>query len=130
MAKIIDKGKSIANETAMTNDQQITIRYNDRYGTYSFSPEGVEQALEAITGPVDRGSWAHVVGEAHKAGVAVTLGELATSITAANQRLLAARAKKGILRVKCDCGHECDSNLAMSASCGSSCPDCYDRMSE
>jgi hypothetical protein len=112
------------------NDQQITIRYNDRNGTYSFSPEGVEQALEAITGPVGRGPWAHAVGEALKGGRPVTLAELAASITAANQRLLAARAKKGIRRVTCNCGHECDSNLVLSASRGSSCPDCYDRMSE
>jgi len=113
----------------MTNDQQITIFYNDRYGTYSLSPDGVEQALREITGTVDPGSWAHAVGEAHKKG-GVTLGELAASITAAQQRLIAAKAKKGIRRVKCDCGHECDSYLVMSASRGSSCPDCYDRMSE
>jgi hypothetical protein len=30
----------------------------------------------------------------------------------------------------CDCGHECESYLVMSASTGSSCPDCYDRMSD
>ena len=32
--------------------------------------------------------------------------------------------------VRCDCGHECDRKLVMSASLGSSCPDCYDRMSD
>ncbi len=30
----------------------------------------------------------------------------------------------------CDCGHEVNKSLAMSASLGSSCPDCYDRMSD
>lgn len=32
--------------------------------------------------------------------------------------------------VRCDCGHECERTLAMSASRGSACPDCYDRMSD
>lgn len=32
--------------------------------------------------------------------------------------------------VKCMCGHWCPVNLVMSASLGTSCPDCYDRMSD
>lgn len=32
--------------------------------------------------------------------------------------------------VRCDCGHECERLLVMSASLGSACPDCYDRMSD
>ena len=31
--------------------------------------------------------------------------------------------------VKCSCGHTVPKNSVMSASLGSSCPDCYDRMS-
>lgn len=31
--------------------------------------------------------------------------------------------------VKCDCGHSVPRRLVMSASLGSACPDCYDRMS-
>jgi hypothetical protein len=31
--------------------------------------------------------------------------------------------------VKCDCGHECEKKMVMSASRGTSCPECYDRMS-
>lgn len=31
--------------------------------------------------------------------------------------------------VKCDCGHTIPKNLVMAASLGTSCPDCYDRMS-
>jgi hypothetical protein len=31
--------------------------------------------------------------------------------------------------VRCACGHECERILVMSASLGTSCPDCYDRMS-
>jgi hypothetical protein len=31
---------------------------------------------------------------------------------------------------KCRCGHWCEPVLVMSTSSGSSCPDCYDRMSE
>ncbi|MFA4973470.1 MAG: hypothetical protein WC683_12700 [bacterium] len=32
--------------------------------------------------------------------------------------------------VRCDCGHTVPASEAMSASRGTSCPDCYDRMSE
>ena len=32
--------------------------------------------------------------------------------------------------VKCDCGHSVPRGQVMSASLGSSCPDCYDRMSD
>ena len=31
--------------------------------------------------------------------------------------------------VRCNCGHSVPRNLVMSANCGTSCPDCYDRMS-
>jgi hypothetical protein len=31
--------------------------------------------------------------------------------------------------VDCDCGHAVDAALVMHASLGTSCPDCYDRMS-
>ena len=31
--------------------------------------------------------------------------------------------------VECDCGHECGAAMVMSASMGTSCPDCYDTMS-
>lgn len=32
--------------------------------------------------------------------------------------------------VRCDCGHMCPRNLVMSASLGTCCPGCYDRMSD
>ena len=32
--------------------------------------------------------------------------------------------------VRCDCGHDVPRELVMAASLGSSCPDCYDRMSD
>lgn len=32
--------------------------------------------------------------------------------------------------VRCDCGHECERGLVMMASLGTSCPDCYDRLSD
>ncbi len=38
------------------------------------------------------------------------------------------RAKPTLVR--CDCGHECELVLVMSASMGSACPGCYDRMSD
>jgi hypothetical protein len=41
----------------------------------------------------------------------------------------APRQPKQIVEVKCDCGHTVAKSLVMSASLGTSCPDCYDRMS-
>ena len=32
--------------------------------------------------------------------------------------------------VKCNCGHTIEKHLVMGSSRGSSCPDCYDRMSD
>ena len=32
--------------------------------------------------------------------------------------------------VECDCGHECGAAMVMSASLGTSCPDCYDTLSD
>ncbi len=32
--------------------------------------------------------------------------------------------------VACDCGHECGAAMVMSASLGTSCPDCYDTLSD
>ena len=113
----------------MNSDQQITISYNDRAATYSFTPDGAERAIEAITGPVNFGAWGHAMRIAYDAKQPITIGELAIEITAANDRLTAALAKRNIRRVKCDCGHTCESNLVMSASLGSSCPKCYDRLS-
>jgi hypothetical protein len=40
------------------------------------------------------------------------------------------RAPKQVDIVKCDCGHEIEKGLVMSASLGTSCPDCYDNMSD
>jgi hypothetical protein len=38
-------------------------------------------------------------------------------------------ATPAVKQVKCRCGHTVPQTLVMSASLGSSCPDCYDRMS-
>lgn len=42
----------------------------------------------------------------------------------------ARRAAKRPETVRCDCGHTVARNMVMSASLGTSCPDCYDRMSD
>ena len=38
-------------------------------------------------------------------------------------------AQKQVKMVMCDCGHRVPQNSVMQASMGTSCPDCYDRMS-
>jgi hypothetical protein len=40
------------------------------------------------------------------------------------------QAPRRVNMVRCDCGHECPSTQRMNASRGTSCPDCYDRMSD
>lgn len=47
-----------------------------------------------------------------------------------DKQLAALEAEKAnVATVLCDCGHHVPRGLKMSASLGSSCPDCYDRMS-
>ncbi len=40
------------------------------------------------------------------------------------------RVPRPVKLVRCDCGHSVEPALVMSASRGTSCPDCYDRMSD
>jgi hypothetical protein len=40
------------------------------------------------------------------------------------------RTRQSVKMVMCDCGHEVPAGQRMSASMGTSCPDCYDRMSD
>lgn len=42
----------------------------------------------------------------------------------------ARRAQQDAEMVLCDCGHRVPANQVMNASLGTSCPDCYDRMSD
>ena len=42
----------------------------------------------------------------------------------------APRPDQQVELVKCSCGHSVPRSLMMNASMGTSCPDCYDRMSE
>jgi len=48
------------------------------------------------------------------------------------ERIMAERKanQKPVEMVKCSCGHTIRRSSVMNASIGSSCPDCYDRMSE
>ena len=40
------------------------------------------------------------------------------------------RTPRQVEMVECDCGHSVPQGQRMSASLGTSCPDCYDRMSD
>lgn len=40
------------------------------------------------------------------------------------------RRREPVELVRCDCGHSVPQTLIMNASRGTSCPDCYDRMSD
>lgn len=45
-------------------------------------------------------------------------------------RVIGGKKPAQIAMKKCSCGHTIPTSQVMSASMGSSCPDCYDRMSE
>lgn len=64
----------------------------------------------------DRGSYAD-----YKAGVARDISETKATM----------KATPAILpgQIRCDCGHTVSRIMAMTTSTGTSCPDCYDRMS-
>jgi len=42
----------------------------------------------------------------------------------------APRQPMPVVEFRCDCGHTVAKSLVMNASLGTSCPDCYDRMSD
>ena len=46
-----------------------------------------------------------------------------------SERQARAAARPAVELVRCDCGHRVPRGSVMSASLGSSCPECYDRMS-
>jgi hypothetical protein len=52
-----------------------------------------------------------------------------SEIPVIEQRNLREAAQARIEYVRCDCGHSAPRGSVMSASLGSSCPDCYDRLS-
>lgn len=51
-------------------------------------------------------------------------------IIEAQKRAAHRRYVETLRPVVCDCGHTVAANLVMNASRGTSCPDCYDRMSD
>jgi hypothetical protein len=61
------------------------------------------------------------IGEAGKLPASTPMDELEA------ERLQPASRGK---MVRCDCGHTVPSILVMNASLGTSCPDCYDEMSD
>src|SRR5271157_4380625 len=56
--------------------------------------------------------------------------ETSAAIAAALNPVVEPVVEQKIEMKKCSCGHTVPSSQVMSASMGSSCPDCYDRMSE
>ena len=56
--------------------------------------------------------------------------EISSAIDAALNPIVAPVVERVVAMKKCSCGHTVPVALVMSASMGSSCPDCYDRMSE
>jgi len=63
------------------------------------------------------------IGEAGKVTASTPLDEIEA------ERLQSSQEPRTRL-VKCNCGHTIPASWVMSASFGTSCPDCYDRMSD
>jgi uncharacterized membrane protein len=56
--------------------------------------------------------------------------EISAAIDATLNPIVVPVVAPAVVMKKCSCGHTIPAHMAMSASMGSSCPDCYDRMSE
>jgi len=56
--------------------------------------------------------------------------EMQVAITAALNPVIEPVVEQKIIMKKCSCGHSVSASVVMITSTGSSCPDCYDRMSE
>ena len=75
----------------------------------------------------------HTVRENRQTGIANTIHQLRYRAIRDELKLRKQQAVKPappVKMVKCSCGHTVPSGSAMSASMGSSCPECYDRMSD
>ena len=99
---------------------------------------GLSLAVRTVEGAV---TWS--VAERYRDGLrelaagsaeSVELAEIASSQAATDiyeqRESQQQAARQNMHMVRCDCGHECPANLRMTTSWGTSCPCCYDRMSE
>ncbi len=62
-------------------------------------------------------------------GETFTVQQLLDYVATMKQRIAERKASREKEMVRCDCGHRVHKSERMWASMGSSCPDCYDRMS-
>jgi hypothetical protein len=99
--------------------------------------EFLDRAVESLQDPKlvgARKATREQIMQALERGAEVSIGEefdAKIRCAEATERRRAARlaTRPQIEMVKCDCGHTVARSLVMSASLGSSCADCYDRMS-
>jgi len=84
------------------------------------------EKLQAVGG-LQRMSGHEIVAEQtiQALGETFTVGQLQAYCATVN----AQRTQRDAEMVRCDCGCTVQANQVMSASLGTSCPDCYDRMS-
>jgi hypothetical protein len=128
------------NETTKTTVYEI----HDNQGAYDkqfriATPEALEIALKqaesvrqhALGGEVRLMSRAELIAKM-ETGREIVFGETANYYYTHDMkriRIQPAPVAAPIMK-KCSCGHTIPASQVMSASTGSSCPDCYDRMSE
>jgi hypothetical protein len=98
----------------------------------SYHPPTADELEQAITGAIE------IEGKTRDEIVAILeSGKSVRWCTSANfyydhsyGKIGRKRAVPPVVIVHCDCGHDVPVGSRMSASLGTSCPDCYDRMSE
>jgi len=138
-AHTVDEMVTMWNEQqAGTQDAVITIQrgrsYDGGFETAKMTSDTLDfdaiwelgEKLQAVGG-LQRLSGHEIVSEQviQALGETFTVGQLKAYCAMVNTQ----RAQRDAEMVYCDCGCTVTANQVMSASLGTSCPDCYDRMS-
>ena len=89
----------------------------------------INQCAEALADTEKAALWARRIAEG-TLHINYFHNGVATAIMTLDKMTLDKRNLPPTRLVTCDCGHAVPSAQVMSASSGSSCPDCYDRMSD
>lgn len=114
----------------MTQRFEVAEKWSDIFG-YQFTPVSTERADEIIASAAQYcNTTTDEIRNRLNAGLSVPFGKTPNYYyTHAKQLIRVVRPVVKPVLVKCSCGHSIPKSLVMSASLGTSCPDCYDRLS-
>lgn len=97
--------------TPLSDEELMRSSYSWKYGDWTQYPEQKKLVNQTHT------TYYHSLEHAWKP-------------FADQMREIRENSKPEPIMVKCSCGHTIKKNMVMNASLGTSCPDCYDRMSD